>query len=72
MGRTYRTCEWFGFQHAAIAPDVITFAKALGNGLPIGVCLAGVGLLIPSNLAAIPLHSVATPWRAEVAVLCST
>lgn len=35
-----RTGEWFGFQHGAIQPDVITLAKALGNGVPIGACLA--------------------------------
>ncbi len=37
MGRTGR---WFGFQHDAVVPDVITLAKALGNGVPIGACLA--------------------------------
>ena len=35
-----RTGSWFGFQQAGIVPDVITLAKALGNGLPIGACLA--------------------------------
>jgi acetylornithine aminotransferase len=35
-----RTGEWFGFQHWGAIPDVITLAKALGNGLPIGVCIA--------------------------------
>ena len=37
-----RTGEWFGFQAsgAAAVPDVITLAKALGNGLPIGACVA--------------------------------
>ncbi|MEK1837741.1 aspartate aminotransferase family protein [Pseudomonas sp. NPDC089918] len=35
-----RTGAWFGFQHAGIVPDVITLAKALGNGFPIGACLA--------------------------------
>lgn len=32
-----RTGEWFGFQHADVAPDVVTMAKALGNGVPISV-----------------------------------
>lgn len=36
-----RTGEWFAFQHAGIQPDVMTLAKALGNGVPIGACLAG-------------------------------
>src|SRR5204863_10154548 len=36
-----RTGEWFGFQHAdGVAPDVVTMAKALGNGVPIGACWA--------------------------------
>lgn len=35
-----RTGEWFAFQHASIKPDVMTLAKALGNGVPIGACLA--------------------------------
>lgn len=37
---TGRTGRWFAFQHAGILPDVLTCAKALGNGMPIGVCLA--------------------------------
>lgn len=36
-----RTGQWFAFQHTAIQPDVMTLAKALGNGVPIGACLAG-------------------------------
>ena len=35
-----RTGEWFGFQHFGIQPDVVTMAKALGNGVPIGACWA--------------------------------
>jgi acetylornithine/succinyldiaminopimelate/putrescine aminotransferase len=35
-----RTGRWFGFQHADIVPDVVTMAKALGNGMPIGACWA--------------------------------
>lgn len=35
-----RTGEWFGFQHSGAVPDVITLAKALGNGLPVGACVA--------------------------------
>lgn len=35
-----RTGHWFAFQHAGIVPDVLTLAKALGNGIPIGACLA--------------------------------
>ncbi len=35
-----RTGKWFAFQHNKIQPDVMTLAKALGNGVPIGACLA--------------------------------
>ncbi len=35
-----RTGRWFGYQHSAVLPDVVTIAKALGNGFPIGACLA--------------------------------
>ncbi len=35
-----RSGAWFAFQHAHILPDVMTLAKGLGNGVPIGACLA--------------------------------
>ena len=35
-----RTGRWFGFQHYGVEPDVVTMAKALGNGVPIGACWA--------------------------------
>ena len=35
-----RTGRWFGYQHSGISPDVVMVAKALGNGVPIGACLA--------------------------------
>lgn len=35
-----RTGEWFGHQHFGVVPDVVTMAKALGNGVPIGACWA--------------------------------
>ncbi len=35
-----RTGAWFACQHSQVAPDVMTLAKALGNGAPIGACLA--------------------------------
>ena len=44
-----RTGEWFAYQHEDILPDVVTSAKALGNGVPIGACLArGVAATILS------------------------
>ena len=35
-----RTGKFLAFQHNGILPDVVTLAKALGNGVPIGACLA--------------------------------
>ena len=35
-----RTGKWFGFQHYGVTPDVVTMAKALGNGFPIGAAWA--------------------------------
>ncbi len=35
-----RTGKWFAGQHSNIVPDVMTLAKGLGNGFPIGACLA--------------------------------
>lgn len=37
MGRTGR---WFGYQEDGIVPDVVTMAKGLGGGLPLGACVA--------------------------------
>lgn len=35
-----RTGTWFSFQHTTIMPDVMSLAKGLGSGVPIGACLA--------------------------------
>jgi acetylornithine aminotransferase len=35
-----RSGKWFACQHEQVVPDVMTLAKALGNGFPIGTCLA--------------------------------
>jgi acetylornithine aminotransferase len=34
-----RSGKWFCHQHAGIVPDVMTLAKSLGNGMPIGACV---------------------------------
>ena len=31
-----RTGRWFGFEHAGVRPDVVTLAKGMGNGMPVG------------------------------------
>lgn len=49
---TGRTGTWFGFQHAGVLPDVVTMAKGLGSGVPIGACLTAgraKGLFGPGN-----------------------
>ncbi|HTH94894.1 MAG TPA: aspartate aminotransferase family protein [Rhodocyclaceae bacterium] len=47
-----RTGKWFAHQHAGIKPDVMTLAKGLGSGVPIGACLAAgraTGVFKPGN-----------------------
>jgi acetylornithine aminotransferase len=47
-----RTGSWFAFQQSGVRPDVMTLAKGLGNGVPIGACLASgsaVRLFGPGN-----------------------
>ena len=47
-----RTGTYFAFQHNGILPDVVTTAKGLGNGMPIGACLAAgkaADVLQPGN-----------------------
>ena len=47
-----RIGTWFGYQHSGILPDVVTLAKGLAGGVPVGACLAGgkaAGLFGPGN-----------------------
>jgi len=47
-----RTGKWFAHQHTGILPDVMTLAKGLGSGVPIGACLAAgkaAGTFKPGN-----------------------
>ena len=61
-----RTGKWFAHQHTSIVPDVMTLAKGLGGGVPVGACLAAgkaVGTFKPGNHGSTfggnPLASVA-------------
>jgi acetylornithine aminotransferase len=47
-----RTGTWFACQHAGVKPDVMTLAKGLGSGVPVGACLtagAASGVFKPGN-----------------------
>ncbi|MDP1537184.1 MAG: aspartate aminotransferase family protein [Burkholderiales bacterium] len=47
-----RTGKWFAHQHAGVKPDVMTLAKGLGSGVPVGACLtagAATGVFKPGN-----------------------
>ncbi|MEV8375913.1 acetylornithine transaminase [Kribbella sp. NPDC056861] len=47
-----RTGDWFAFQASGITPDIVTLAKGLGAGIPIGACLGfgpAADLLQPGN-----------------------
>lgn len=49
---TGRTGKWFAFQHSGVKPDVMTLAKGLASGVPIGACLAAgpaAGVFKPGN-----------------------
>lgn len=49
-----RTGKYFAFQHSSIVPDVVTTAKGLANGVPIGACLAkgnAAKILVPGTHA---------------------
>ena len=68
-----RTGKWFSFQHAGIEPDVITLAKGLGSGVPIGACLGAkraAGVFKPGNHGSTfgggPLASAAACTTLEV------
>ena len=47
-----RTGQWFGFEHEKVKPDIVTLAKGLGGGLPIGATIAygsAAQLLLPGD-----------------------
>ncbi|PZS15720.1 MAG: acetylornithine transaminase [Acidimicrobiales bacterium] len=68
-----RTGRWWGFEHEGIRPDVVTVAKALGNGMPVGACWARAevaGVFRPGDHATTfggqPLASAAARATLEV------
>jgi acetylornithine/N-succinyldiaminopimelate aminotransferase len=75
-----RTGKWFAWQHENVKPDVMTMAKALGAGVPIGACVANgpaVGVLKPGThgstfgggpLASVVGKTVIETMQAEAAV----
>jgi predicted acetylornithine/succinylornithine family transaminase len=61
-----RTGEWWCYQHGSVVPDIMTLAKSLGGGMPIGACLArgsAATTLVPgdhgSTFAGSPLAAAA-------------
>lgn len=68
-----RTGKWFVYQHAGFLPDVMTLAKGLGSGVPIGACLArgaAAGVFKPgkhgSTFGGNPLASAAALATLEI------
>lgn len=66
-----RTGAWYAHQHEGVSPDVLTSAKALGNGVPIGVCLSTKSLSFEpgehgSTFGGNPLASVVATTVLEV------
>ena len=67
-----RTGRWFAFQHLGVEPDVVTMAKALGNGMPVGACWARAEVAAafvpattgaPSAVSRWPCRRPGPPWR---------
>ncbi len=61
-----RTGKWFGYQHTTIEPDIMTLAKALGGGAPIGAMVAR-----PDVAAALKPGSHATTYGANPLVVAA-
>lgn len=72
-----RTGRWFGFQHYDVSPDVVTVAKALGNGMPIGAVWAKADVAAafqPGDHATTfggqPLAAAAAQKTLEIMIAC--
>ncbi|RYD05212.1 hypothetical protein N752_10480 [Desulforamulus aquiferis] len=57
-----RTGKFLAYQHYGVEPDIITLAKALGNGFPIGAMLAKEYVLLPFSREIMPAPLGVTPW----------
>ncbi|MFL5799730.1 MAG: acetylornithine transaminase [Actinomycetota bacterium] len=64
-----RTGRWFAFQSSGVEPDVVTLAKALGGGLPIGACIARPEVAFAAGEHASTFGGGPIPCRAALAVL---
>jgi len=64
-----RTGRWFAFQSSDVEPDVVTLAKALGGGLPIGACIARQEVAFAAGEHASTFGGGPIPCRAALAVL---
>ncbi len=62
-----RTGKWFGYQHTSIEPDIMTLAKALGGGAPIGAMVAR-----PDVAASLKPGSHATTYGANPIVVAAS
>ena len=67
-----RTGKWFGYEHFGVEPDVVTLAKALGNGVPIGACWAKRSVAEPSSPATTAARSAVRPSPPPRRRRCST
>ena len=64
-----RTGEWYGIQNFGVVPDVITMAKALGNGTPIGA-VAVIDIMKRDGLVA-HAKDIGSRWMADIKAIGS-
>ena len=62
MGRTGRM---FAIEHTGVEPDIVTMAKGIASGLPLGVATARCGGHVVAAGQRTPARSAAIPWRAR-------
>ena len=58
-----RTGNFFGYEHYGIEPDIMSLAKALGNGFPVGAIIAKDAVMRPSSPGPMHRHSEGTRWQ---------